>query len=257
VRSASWSRGRGSRCGLRVVAPAIPEFALLLRRCRPRRSRDLAFALYALVSARRGGGLWTRSGARHSGDRYRGIVACPQACWPVLTAMSSCCCCAGSAASGSAMFTVRPRRCCSAWSARRAVAGLRAVPVGVLTAPASGPLHGGFLTDSHFGLAVLSVQRLADRRRGIGAVFLRSARSVPVSRRPRSPPRREPCCARSHVVSTSLLAEAWSTGLPGRVTVTSRSAGRSRYPVSLVPLSVTEGLHESPVWTGVASCARR
>ena len=241
--------------GFGVVAPAIPEFARSFGVGKTAAGAVIsAFALMRFVSALAGGRLVDAFGERVILATGIGIVAVSTGLAGLSQSYEQLLLLRGLGGIGSAMFTVAASallfRVVSASSRGRATGLFQS---GFLIGGLLGPLMGGFLTDYSLRLPffVYAVSLIAAG--GIGAVFLRSARSRPSTPSPsQSTLGEEPVAPKDHVVSTS-LAEAWShRGYRAAVTV-NFAIGWSFFGirVSLVPLFVTEGLHESPVWTGV------
>lgn len=241
--------------GFGVVAPAIPEFARSFGVGKTAAGAVIsAFALMRFVSALAGGRLVDVFGERVILATGIGIVAVSTGLAGLSQSYEQLLLLRGLGGIGSAMFTVAASallfRVVSASSRGRATGLFQS---GFLIGGLLGPLMGGFLTDYSLRLPffVYAVSLIAAG--GIGAVFLRSARSRP-STASGSQERlgEEPAESKDPVVSTS-LAEAWSHGGYRAAVIVNFAIGWSFFGirVSLVPLFVTEALHESPVWTGV------
>ncbi|HYO33048.1 MAG TPA: MFS transporter [Nocardioidaceae bacterium] len=241
--------------GFGVVAPAIPEFARSFGVGKTAAGAVIsAFALMRFVSALAGGRLVDVFGERVILATGIGIVAVSTGLAGLSQSYEQLLLLRGLGGIGSAMFTVAASallfRVVSASSRGRATGLFQS---GFLIGGLLGPLMGGFLTDYSLRLPffVYAVSLIAAG--GIGAVFLRSARSRP-STASGSQQRlgEEPAESKDPVVSTS-LAEAWSHGGYRAAVIVNFAIGWSFFGirVSLVPLFVTEALHESPVWTGV------
>lgn len=241
--------------GFGVVAPAIPEFARSFGVGKTAAGAVIsAFALMRFVSALAGGRLVDAFGERVILATGIGIVAVSTGLAGLSQSYEQLLLLRGLGGIGSAMFTVAASallfRVVSASSRGRATGLFQS---GFLIGGLLGPLMGGFLTDYSLRLPffVYAVSLIAAG--GIGAVFLRSARSRP-STASGSQERlgEEPAESKDPVISTS-LAEAWSHGGYRAAVIVNFAIGWSFFGirVSLVPLFVTEALHESPVWTGV------
>lgn len=241
--------------GFGVVAPAIPEFARSFGVGKTAAGAVIsAFALMRFVSALAGGRLVDAFGERVILATGIGIVAVSTGLAGLSQSYEQLLLLRGLGGIGSAMFTVAASallfRVVSASSRGRATGLFQS---GFLIGGLLGPLMGGFLTDYSLRLPffVYAVSLIAAG--GIGAVFLRSARSRP-STASGSQQRlgEEPAESKDPVISTS-LAEAWSHGGYRAAVIVNFAIGWSFFGirVSLVPLFVTEALHESPVWTGV------
>jgi MFS family permease len=234
--------------GFGVVAPAIPEFARSFGVGKTAAGAVIsAFALMRFVSALGGGRLVDAFGERITLAVGIGIVAVSTGLAGLSQTYVQLLVLRGVGGIGSAMFTISATallfRVVDASSRGRATGLFQS---GFLIGGLLGPLMGGFLTEQSLRLPfyVYAVSLVAAG--GIGALFLSSARL----RSDESPGRRT---ATTDEPATR-LREAFAHGGYRAAVSVNFAVGWALFGVriSLVPLFVTEGLHASPVWIGVA-----
>ena len=258
--------------GFGVVAPAIPEFARSFGVGKTAAGAVIsAFALMRFASALGGGRLVDAVGERIILSTGIGIVAVSTGLAGLSQSYAQLLVLRGIGGVGSAMFTVSATALLFRvvdGSHRGRATGL--FQSGFLIGGLLGPLVGGFLTEYSLRLPffVYAVSLVAAG--SIGAVFLRAARPRNRLERdldPRSSETSEtsetsepskpskpsgPPLPREHVQNTS-LRDAWAhPGYRAAVAV-NFAIGWSFFGVraSLIPLFVTEALHQRALWIGV------
>jgi MFS family permease len=232
--------------GFGVVAPAIPEFARSFGVGKTAAGAVIsAFAFMRFVFALAGGRLVDAFGERIILSTGIFIVAASTGLAGLSQSYTQLLVLRGVGGIGSAMFTIAATallfRVVGASSRGRAI-GL--FQTGFLIGGLLGPLVGGFLTDYSLRLPfyVYAISLLVAG--GIGAVFLAGTRTrvedpdAAVEAEPRT--------------STS-VAQAWSHPAYRAAVVTNLGVGWAFFGVrmSLIPLFVTEAMHQRPIWTGV------
>jgi MFS family permease len=247
--------------GFGVVAPAIPEFARSFGVGKTAAGAVIsAFALMRFVSALGGGRLVDAFGERMILSTGIGIVAVSTGLAGLSQSYEQLLVLRGVGGIGSAMFTISATallfRVVPGTSRGRATGLFQS---GFLIGGLLGPLVGGFLTDYSLRLPfyVYAVSLIAAG--SIGALFLQTAghrRPVPSAELPAEPvlcdAERDESAGDDDVQATR-LREAWAhPGYRAAVAV-NFAVGWSLFGVraSLVPLFVTEGLHQRAIWTGV------
>jgi MFS family permease len=245
--------------GFGVVAPAIPEFARSFGVGKTAAGAVIsAFALMRFASALGGGRLVDVVGERIILSTGIGIVAVSTGLAGLSQSYVQLLVLRGVGGIGSAMFTVSATALLFRvvdGSHRGRATGL--FQSGFLIGGLLGPLVGGFLTEYSLRLPffVYAVSLVAAG--SIGAVFLRSARPRTRLERDHDPRASEPSHAGTrppseHVHNTS-LRDAWAhPGYRAAVAV-NFAIGWSFFGVraSLIPLFVTEALHQRALWIGV------
>jgi MFS family permease len=237
--------------GFGVVAPAIPEFARSFGVGKTAAGAVIsAFALMRFVSALGGGRLVDAFGERIILATGIGIVAVSTGLAGLSQSYEQLLILRGIGGIGSAMFTVSATallfRVVGPESRGRATGLFQS---GFLIGGLLGPLAGGFLTDYSLRLPfyVYAVSLVAAG--GIASLFLSAARLRPRSDEdatgvPVEEAEEEPA---------TLLREAWAHPAYRAAVVVNFAIGWAFFGVrmSLIPLFVTEGLHERVVWIGV------
>jgi MFS family permease len=246
--------------GFGVVAPAIPEFARSFGVGKTAAGAVIsAFALMRFASALGGGRLVDAVGERIILSSGIGIVAVSTGLAGLSQSYVQLLVLRGIGGVGSAMFTVSATALLFRvvdGSHRGRATGL--FQSGFLIGGLLGPLVGGFLTEYSLRLPffVYAVSLVAAG--SIGAVFLRAARPRtrlegdhdPLASEPSHPAGPPP--PHAHVANTS-LRDAWAhPGYRAAVAV-NFAIGWSFFGVraSLIPLFVTEALHQRALWIGV------
>ncbi len=234
--------------GFGVVAPAIPEFARSFGVGKTAAGAVIsAFALMRFVSALGGGRLVDAFGERVILASGIGIVAVSTGLAGLAQNYPQLLILRGIGGIGSAMFTVAASALLFRvveGSSRGRASGL--FQSGFLIGGLLGPLAGGFLTDYSLRLPfyVYAVSLIAAG--GIGFRFLSStrARSAAVTADSDGPEEQE--------MPVTSVAEAWSHPAYRAAVVANFATGWTLFGVrmSLVPLFVTEGMLQRPVWTG-------
>jgi MFS family permease len=245
--------------GFGVVAPAIPEFARSFGVGKTAAGAVIsAFALMRFASALGGGRLVDAVGERIILSTGIGIVAVSTGLAGLSQSYVQLLVLRGIGGVGSAMFTVSATALLFRvvdGSHRGRATGL--FQSGFLIGGLLGPLAGGFLTEYSLRLPffVYAVSLVAAG--SIGAVFLRAAR-------PRTRPARDldprgseprpigPPAPHEHVQNTS-LRDAWAHPAYRAAVAVNFAIGWSFFGVraSLIPLFVTEALHQRALWIGV------
>ncbi len=235
--------------GFGVVAPAIPEFARSFGVGKTAAGAVIsAFALMRFVFALAGGRLVDAFGERIILAIGIFIVAVSTGLAGLSQSYTQLLVLRGVGGIGSAMFTIAAMallfRVVGSTSRGRATGLFQS---GFLIGGLLGPLVGGFLTDYSLRLPfyVYAVSLLVAG--GIGAVFLagtetRTRESTPDAGADPAAP----------VVSTS-MRQAWAHPAYRAAVATNFAVGWAFFGVrmSLIPLFVTEGLQQRPIWTGV------
>ena len=233
--------------GFGVVAPAIPEFARSFGVGKTAAGAVIsAFAFMRFVSALGGGKLVDKFGERVILTVGIGIVAVSTGLAGLSQSYEQLLILRGIGGIGSAMFTVSATALLFRvvdGSSRGRASGL--FQSGFLIGGLLGPLAGGFLTDYSLRLPfyVYAVSLIAAG--SIGGLFLRAAQL-------RDEPTPSGADGDGAVVSTT-LAQAWAQPAYRTAVLVNFAIGWALFGVrmSLVPLFVTEGMNERPVWTGV------
>lgn len=238
--------------GFGVVAPAIPEFARSFGVGKTAAGAVIsAFAFMRFVSALGGGKLVDAFGERVILTVGIGIVAVSTGLAGLSQNYEQLLVLRGVGGIGSAMFTVSATALLFRvvdGSSRGRASGL--FQSGFLIGGLLGPLAGGFLTDYSLRLPfyVYAVSLIAAG--SIGGLFLRAAQL----RDEQTTPDGDADGAEDEaaVVSTT-LAQAWAQPAYRTAVLVNFAIGWALFGVrmSLVPLFVTEGMNERPVWTGV------
>ncbi len=246
--------------GFGVVAPAIPEFARSFGVGKTAAGAVIsAFALMRFASALGGGRLVDAVGERIILSTGIGIVAVSTGLAGLSQSYVQLLLLRGIGGVGSAMFTVSATALLFRvvdGSHRGRATGL--FQSGFLIGGLLGPLVGGFLTEYSLRLPffVYAVSLVAAG--SIGAVFLRAARPRDRLQGDHDPHASEP----SHpagppppheYVDNTSLRDAWAhPGYRAAVAV-NFAIGWSFFGVraSLIPLFVTEALHQRALWIGV------
>jgi MFS family permease len=232
--------------GFGVVAPAIPEFARSFGVGKTAAGAVIsAFALMRFVSALAGGRLVDAFGERVILSTGIFIVAVSTGLAGLSTSYAQLLILRGIGGVGSAMFTIAASallfRVVGSTSRGRATGLFQS---GFLIGGLLGPLVGGFLTDYSVRLPfyVYAVSLLVAG--GIGAIFLSSARTRPTG---------DASTPAEPVVTSTPLRHVWANPAYQAAVVTNFAVGWVFFGVrmSLIPLFVTEALHQRPIWTGV------
>jgi MFS family permease len=245
--------------GFGVVAPAIPEFARSFGVGKTAAGAVIsAFALMRFASALGGGRLVDAVGERIILSTGIGIVAVSTGLAGLSQSYVQLLVLRGIGGVGSAMFTVSATALLFRvvdGSHRGRATGL--FQSGFLIGGLLGPLAGGFLTEYSLRLPffVYAVSLVAAG--SIGAVFLRAARPSSRLQRDQSPRSSEPSQVaepppHEHVQNTS-LRDAWAHPAYRAAVAVNFAIGWSFFGVraSLIPLFVTEALHQRALWIGV------
>jgi MFS family permease len=246
--------------GFGVVAPAIPEFARSFGVGKTAAGAVIsAFALMRFVSALGGGRLVDAVGERIILTIGIGIVAVSTGLAGLSQSYVQLLVLRGIGGVGSAMFTVSATALLFRVvddSNRGRATGL--FQSGFLIGGLLGPLVGGFLTEYSLRLPffVYAVSLVAAG--SIGAVFLRAARPRTRLARDHDPRACEPSqpagppAPHEHVLNTS-LRDAWAHPAYRAAVAVNFAIGWSFFGVraSLIPLFVTEALHQRALWIGV------
>jgi MFS family permease len=246
--------------GFGVVAPAIPEFARSFGVGKTAAGAVIsAFALMRFASALGGGRLVDAVGERIILSTGIGIVAVSTGLAGLSQSYAQLLVLRGIGGVGSAMFTVSATALLFRvvdGSHRGRATGL--FQSGFLIGGLLGPLAGGFLTEYSLRLPffVYAVSLVAAG--SIGAVFLRAARPRILLVRDDDPPaaeRSHPAGTpphHEHVQNTSLRA-AWAHPAYRAAVAVNFAIGWAFFGVraSLIPLFVTEALHQRALWIGV------
>jgi MFS family permease len=245
--------------GFGVVAPAIPEFARSFGVGKTAAGAVIsAFALMRFASALGGGRLVDAVGERIILSTGIGIVAVSTGLAGLSQSYVQLLVLRGIGGVGSAMFTVSATALLFRvvdGSHRGRATGL--FQSGFLIGGLLGPLAGGFLTEYSLRLPffVYAVSLVAAG--SIGAVFLRAARPGSRLQRDQSPRSSEPSQVaepppHEHVQNTS-LRDAWAHPAYRAAVAVNFAIGWSFFGVraSLIPLFVTEALHQRALWIGV------
>lgn len=245
--------------GFGVVAPAIPEFARSFGVGKTAAGAVIsAFALMRFVSALGGGRLVDAFGERVILSTGIAIVAVSTGLAGLSQSYQQLLILRGVGGVGSAMFTISATallfRVVPGASRGRATGLFQS---GFLIGGLLGPLVGGFLTDYSLRLPfyVYAVSLVAAG--SIGAVFLETARNrhdLPMGPTSQDGILRSagPEVGQEEQQSTS-LAEAWRHPAYRAAVAVNFAVGWSLFGVraSLIPLFVTESLHQRAIWTGV------
>lgn len=238
--------------GFGVVAPAIPEFARSFGVGKTAAGAVIsAFALMRFVSALAGGRLVDAFGERIILASGIFIVAVSTGLAGLSQNYTQLLVLRGIGGVGSAMFTVAATallfRVVGSSSRGRATGLFQS---GFLIGGLLGPLVGGFLTDYSLRLPfyVYAVSLIAAG--SIAAVFLKNARLRDPAGGPSETAAEE---EQEEAPQTTSLAEAWAHPSYRAAVVVNFAIGWAFFGVrmSLVPLFVTEAMHQRPVWTGV------
>lgn len=249
--------------GYGVVAPALPEFARSFGVGKTAAGAVIsAFALMRFVSALAGGRLVDAFGERIILATGIGIVAVSTGLAGLSQSYGQLLVLRGLGGIGSAMFTVSATallfRVVESSSRGRATGLFQS---GFLIGGLLGPLVGGFLTDFSLRLPfyVYAVSLIAAG--SIGAVFLQSTRLRPLVRQPadgadadsglpadpgdEGPP--------DEPEQSTSVREAWAHPSYRAAVTVNFAIGWAFFGIrmSLVPLFVSEALHEKAIWTGV------
>jgi MFS family permease len=245
--------------GFGVVAPAIPEFARSFGVGKTAAGAVIsAFALMRFASALGSGRLVDVVGERIILSTGIGIVAVSTGLAGLSQSYVQLLVLRGIGGVGSAMFTVSATALLFRvvdGSHRGRATGL--FQSGFLIGGLLGPLVGGFLTEYSLRLPffVYAVSLVAAG--SIGAVFLRAARPRTRLDRAHDPRAAEPSHPggpppHEHVQNTS-LRDAWANPGYRAAVAVNFAIGWSFFGVraSLIPLFVTEALHQRALWIGV------
>jgi MFS family permease len=245
--------------GFGVVAPAIPEFARSFGVGKTAAGAVIsAFALMRFASALGGGRLVDAVGERIILSTGIGIVAVSTGLAGLSQSYVQLLVLRGIGGVGSAMFTVSATALLFRvvdGSHRGRATGL--FQSGFLIGGLLGPLAGGFLTEYSLRLPffVYAVSLVAAG--SIGAVFLRAASPRSRLQRDHGPRSSEPSQVaepppHEHVQNTS-LRDAWAHPAYRAAVAVNFAIGWSFFGVraSLIPLFVTEALHQRALWIGV------
>jgi MFS family permease len=246
--------------GFGVVAPAIPEFARSFGVGKTAAGAVIsAFALMRFASALGGGRLVDAVGERIILSTGIGIVAVSTGLAGLSQSYVQLLVLRGIGGVGSAMFTVSATALLFRvvdGSHRGRATGL--FQSGFLIGGLLGPLAGGFLTEYSLRLPffVYAVSLVAAG--SIGAVFLRAARPRTELAPDQDPPASEsshparPPTPAAHVQNTS-LRDAWAHPAYRAAVAVNFAIGWSFFGVraSLIPLFVTEALHQRALWIGI------
>jgi MFS family permease len=243
--------------GFGVVAPAIPEFARSFGVGKTAAGAVIsAFALMRFASALGSGRLVDVVGERIILATGIGIVAVSTGLAGLSQSYLQLLVLRGIGGVGSAMFTVSATallfRVVDS-SGRGRATGL--FQSGFLIGGLLGPLVGGFLTDYSLRLPffVYAVSLVAAGT--IGAVFLRAAhpRARVQSHPPGEDPGEDPPAPHCEPVRNTSLREAWASPAYRAAVAVNFAIGWSFFGVraSLIPLFVTEALHQRAIWIGV------
>jgi MFS family permease len=239
--------------GFGVVAPAIPEFARSFGVGKTAAGAVIsAFALMRFASALGSGRLVDVVGERIILATGIGIVAVSTGLAGLSQSYLQLLVLRGIGGVGSAMFTVSATallfRVVDS-SGRGRATGL--FQSGFLIGGLLGPLVGGFLTDYSLRLPffVYAVSLVAAGT--IGAVFLRAAH--PRTRVQSHEPGEPPPAPHGETVRNTSLREAWASPAYRAAVAVNFAIGWSFFGVraSLIPLFVTEALHQRAIWIGV------
>jgi MFS family permease len=243
--------------GFGVVAPAIPEFARSFGVGKTAAGAVIsAFALMRFVSALGGGRLVDAFGERIILATGIGIVAVSTGLAGLSQSYEQLLILRGVGGIGSAMFTVSATallfRVVGPESRGRATGLFQS---GFLIGGLLGPLAGGFLTDYSLRLPfyVYAVSLIAAG--SIASLFLSNARLRPKTG---DDDDLEPAAGAESVAEVveepaTLLREAWAHPAYRAAIAVNFAIGWAFFGVrmSLIPLFVTEGLHDRVVWIGV------